>query len=47
MDSVSIPIRDDGLQIDEMAERLQLKVIDTRHIGNDLRLLLRPAADAS
>ena len=37
----------DGLHIDEMTERLQLKVIDTRHIGNDLRLLLRPATDAS
>ncbi|MEO5962192.1 MAG: bifunctional diaminohydroxyphosphoribosylaminopyrimidine deaminase/5-amino-6-(5-phosphoribosylamino)uracil reductase RibD [Thermomonas sp.] len=37
----------DGLHIDEMTERLQLKVVDTRHIGNDLRLLLRPTADAS
>ena len=37
----------DGLHIDEMTERLQLKVIDTRHIGNDLRVLLRPATDAS
>lgn len=36
----------DGLHIDEMTERLQLKVVDTRSIGNDLRLLLRPAADA-
>jgi diaminohydroxyphosphoribosylaminopyrimidine deaminase/5-amino-6-(5-phosphoribosylamino)uracil reductase len=36
----------DGLHIDEMAERLQLKVVDTRSIGNDLRLLLRPTADA-
>ncbi|MDQ3159729.1 MAG: bifunctional diaminohydroxyphosphoribosylaminopyrimidine deaminase/5-amino-6-(5-phosphoribosylamino)uracil reductase RibD [Pseudomonadota bacterium] len=37
----------DGLQIDEMAERMQLRMVDTRHIGNDLRLLLRPPADAS
>lgn len=37
----------DGLHIHEMTERLQLKVIDTRHIGNDLRLLLRPVAEAS
>ncbi len=37
----------DGLQIDEMTERLQLRMVDTRHIGNDLRLLLRPATDAS
>jgi diaminohydroxyphosphoribosylaminopyrimidine deaminase/5-amino-6-(5-phosphoribosylamino)uracil reductase len=36
----------DGLHIDEMTERLQLKVVDTRRIGDDLRLLLRPAADA-
>jgi diaminohydroxyphosphoribosylaminopyrimidine deaminase/5-amino-6-(5-phosphoribosylamino)uracil reductase len=37
----------DGLHIDEMTERLRLKVVDTRRIGDDLRLLLRPAADAS
>ena len=37
----------DGLHIDEMTERLQLRMVDTRHIGNDLRLLLRPPADAS
>lgn len=37
----------DGLHIDEMTERLQLKVVDTRSIGGDLRLLLRPAADAN
>ncbi len=35
----------DGLHIDEMTERLRLKVVDTRHIGEDLRLLLRPEAD--
>ena len=36
----------DGLHINEMAERLQLQVVDTRRIGDDLRLLLRPTADA-
>ena len=36
----------DGLHINEMAERLQLQVVDTRRIGDDLRLLLRPAAGA-
>lgn len=35
----------DGLRIDEMTERLRLKVVDTRRVGDDLRLLLRPAAD--
>ena len=35
-----------GLQVDNMAERLQLKVVDTRSVGHDLRLLLRPAAEA-
>ncbi len=34
----------EGLHVDEMTERLQLKVVDTRSIGDDLRLLLRPAA---
>ena len=35
----------DGLHIDEMTERLKLKIVDTRHIGDDLRLLLRPEAN--
>ncbi len=35
-----------GLHIDEMAERLQLRMVDTRHVGDDLRLLMRPATDA-
>ena len=34
----------DGLRIDEMSQRLQLQVVETRHIGEDLRLLLRPQA---
>jgi len=33
----------DGLRIDEMSQRLQLRTIETRRIGDDLRLLLRPA----
>lgn len=32
----------DGLHIDAMAERLHLRTIDSRSIGGDLRLLLRP-----
>jgi len=32
----------DGLRIDEMSQHLQLRTIETRRIGDDLRLLLRP-----
>jgi diaminohydroxyphosphoribosylaminopyrimidine deaminase/5-amino-6-(5-phosphoribosylamino)uracil reductase len=32
----------DGLHIDAMTERLKLRVVDNRRIGDDLRLLLRP-----
>ena len=32
----------DGLGIDTMAQRLHLQTIETRRIGDDLRLLLRP-----
>ena len=32
----------DGLHIDAMAERLRLRTVDSRSIGGDLRLLLRP-----
>ena len=32
----------DGLRIDQMAQRLQLQLVETRHVGDDLRLLLRP-----
>ena len=32
----------DGLHIDAMNERLRLRTIDSRSIGSDLRLLLRP-----
>ena len=32
----------DGLSIDQMTQRLQLEIVDTRRIGHDLRVLLRP-----
>ena len=32
----------DGLHIDDMAKRLSLKLVETRMLGGDLRLLLRP-----
>lgn len=34
----------DGLHIDEMTERLHLRVVETRRIGEDVRLLLQPDA---
>lgn len=34
----------DGLGIETMAQRLQLRIVETRHVGDDLRLLLRPSA---
>ncbi|TZF89922.1 bifunctional diaminohydroxyphosphoribosylaminopyrimidine deaminase/5-amino-6-(5-phosphoribosylamino)uracil reductase RibD [Cognatilysobacter lacus] len=33
----------DGLDIQQMAERRALRIVDTRQTGDDLRLLLRPA----
>ena len=33
-----------GLGIEQMAQRLQLRLVETRHVGEDLRLLLRPDA---
>lgn len=36
----------DGLQIDEMAQRLRLQTVETRRLGDDLRLLLRPERGA-
>ena len=35
----------DGLHIDAMTERLQMRAVDSRRIGDDHRLLLRPVAD--
>jgi len=32
----------DGLGIDAMAQRLSLRIVDTRRVGDDLRLLLHP-----
>jgi diaminohydroxyphosphoribosylaminopyrimidine deaminase/5-amino-6-(5-phosphoribosylamino)uracil reductase len=32
----------DGLQIDEMTERLKLRIVETRRIGGDVRVLLQP-----
>ena len=32
----------DGLRIDEMQQRLRLRTVETRRIGDDMRLLLRP-----
>ncbi len=34
----------DGLHIDTMAQRLNLAIVESRTIGNDVRLLLRPVA---
>ena len=36
----------DGLGIDEMAQRLHLRTVETRRVGEDLRLMLRPEARA-
>ncbi len=33
-----------GLRIEQMAQRLQLQLVETLHVGDDLRLLLRPQA---
>lgn len=34
----------DGLDIADMSQRLQLEIVETRRLGDDLRLLLRPRA---
>ncbi len=36
----------DGLRIDEMTQRLQLDIVETRRIGQDVRVLLQPKATA-
>ena len=33
-----------GLDIDSMTQRMQLKIVETRRVGEDLRLLLQPVA---
>ncbi len=35
----------DGLHIDAMTERLHLRIVETRRIGEDVRVLLQPDAD--
>ena len=37
----------DGLQIDAMAERLTLRIVETRRIGTDVRVLLQPEPPAT
>jgi diaminohydroxyphosphoribosylaminopyrimidine deaminase/5-amino-6-(5-phosphoribosylamino)uracil reductase len=37
----------DGLHIDEMTQRLNLSIVESRRIGNDVRLLLRPCHEES
>ncbi len=36
----------DGLRIEDMAQRLRLQTVETRRLGDDLRLLLRPERGA-
>ncbi|GAB1594536.1 bifunctional diaminohydroxyphosphoribosylaminopyrimidine deaminase/5-amino-6-(5-phosphoribosylamino)uracil reductase RibD [Lysobacter claricitrinus] len=33
----------DGIDVQQMSERLAMRIVDSRHTGNDLRLLMRPA----
>jgi diaminohydroxyphosphoribosylaminopyrimidine deaminase / 5-amino-6-(5-phosphoribosylamino)uracil reductase len=35
----------DGLPIDTMAERLRMRIVETRRIGDDVRLLMQPRHD--
>jgi len=37
----------DGLRIDDMAQKLNLTIVESRAIGTDMRLLLRPAAPSA
>ena len=37
----------DGLPIDTMAERLRMRIVETRRIGDDVRLLMQPRGDDS
>lgn len=36
----------DGLAIDTMAQKLKMSIVESRYIGQDIRLLLRPEASA-
>ena len=37
----------DGLRIDAMADRLRMRIVETRRIGEDVRVLLQPEAAAA
>jgi diaminohydroxyphosphoribosylaminopyrimidine deaminase / 5-amino-6-(5-phosphoribosylamino)uracil reductase len=37
----------DGLPIDTMAERLRMRIVEARRIGDDVRLLMQPRGDDS
>ena len=37
----------DGLHIDTMAQKLNLAIVESRYLGNDVRLLLQPVAAAT
>jgi diaminohydroxyphosphoribosylaminopyrimidine deaminase/5-amino-6-(5-phosphoribosylamino)uracil reductase len=37
----------DGLQIDEMTDRLRMRIVETRRIGTDVRVLLQPEPAAA
>ena len=37
----------DNLQIDEMTERLDMRIVETRRIGGDVRVLLQPGGAAA
>ena len=37
----------EGLHIDAMTERLNMRIVETRRIGEDVRVLLRPRQDGS
>ncbi|MCC7248668.1 MAG: dihydrofolate reductase family protein, partial [Lysobacter sp.] len=36
----------DGLDIDEMTRQLRMRIVESRRIGADLRVLLRPETSA-
>ena len=36
----------EGLHVQDMQQRLSLRTVETRRLGDDLRLLLRPEPDA-
>jgi diaminohydroxyphosphoribosylaminopyrimidine deaminase/5-amino-6-(5-phosphoribosylamino)uracil reductase len=36
----------DGLDIGQMSQRLQMRIVETRRMGEDVRVLLEPVRDA-